>query len=261
MCTISSYMFMRFFAQKSCSPSRKPWSVVTTRAVSSQRSWRSKVVEQLAEQEIAERHDRVVVGAKLLAFLRQFVDAAVARPVADRPVPAGPEFLAEALRRRERLVRIERLDLQQPAVGVAVPIKKVETCGKALDGRKIPLLPDELAIDDVAPELVARVGGELALVIFFAKPLPRRLHHRLPGIALLSADELVGVVLGVIGGAAVLEIVEMVGDEVRVDARRLCSSSGKELSKGSSGPQLRCRKLSRPVCMSRRAGMHGRLPT
>ena len=37
--------------------------------------------------------------------------------------------------------------------------------------------------------------------------------------------------------------------------------SENELSNGSSGPQLRCRKFSLPVCKSRLAGMHGRLPT
>jgi hypothetical protein len=43
--------------------------------------------------------------------------------------------------------------------------------------------------------------------------------------------------------------------------RRSRIISANELSNGSSGPQLRCMKLRRPVCRSRRAGMHGRLPT
>jgi hypothetical protein len=58
----------------------------------------------------------------------------------------------------------------------------------------------------------------LALVVELAQPLPVRLHHRLPRVALLAADELVAVVAAVIGGAAVLPVVVVVGDQVAVDA-------------------------------------------
>ena len=155
-------------------------------------------------------------------------------------------------------MRIESLDLEQPAVRIAVAFKEFETVGEALDRREILLFLYELAIDDVLGEVLAPRFGELPLMVLFPQPFPMRLHHGLPWIALLSADKLVGVVAVVIGRAAVFPIVKVVRDQVAVDARLV-----EELGKGScrmapSGPQLRCRKLSRPVCMSRRAGMQGR---
>ena len=77
-----------------------------------------EIIDQLPKEEIAHRDDGVVVGPQLLAFLRQLVDAAIARPVADRPFPAGVERLLEARGRMERLVRIESLDLEQPVVRI-----------------------------------------------------------------------------------------------------------------------------------------------
>ena len=65
---------------------------------------------------------------------------------------------------------------------------------------------------------VAALLRELALVVHLPQPLPVRLHHRLPGVAFLAAHELVGVVAVVVGGAAVLPVVEVVGHEVAVDA-------------------------------------------
>ena len=114
-----------------------------------------EIVEQLAQQEVAQRDHRVVVGAQLLAFVWQLVDAAIARPVADRAVPAGVEGPSEAGRRRERLMRIEGLDLQQPVVGIAVAVEELEAMREALDRREILLVADELAIDDVLCEILA----------------------------------------------------------------------------------------------------------
>src|SRR6185437_34607 len=161
---------------------------------------------------------RVVIGAQLLAFLRQLVDAPIARPVADWAVPVGPERLPEPRRRLERLVRIEGLDLQDPVTGVAVAVEELEAAGEALDGRKILLLADELTVDDVVAHVAALLLAELARMIEFAQALPMRLHHRLPLVAFLAADEFVAVIARVIGGAAILPVVEMVGDEMAVDA-------------------------------------------
>ena len=60
--------------------------------------------------------------------------------------------------------------------------------------------------------------GELVRVVLLAQPLPVRLHHRLPGVAFLAADEFVAVVAVVVGRAAILQVVEVVGDQVAVDA-------------------------------------------
>ena len=81
-----------------------------------------EIVEQLAHQEIAQRHHGIVIGPQLLTFLGQLVDAPVARPVADGTGPVGLELVFEARRRGERLVRIKGLDLQEPVVRVTVQV-------------------------------------------------------------------------------------------------------------------------------------------
>ena len=108
-----------------------------------------EIIEQLAEQKIAQRDHGVIIGAQLLAFGRQFVDAAVSRPVADRTVPPGIERRLEARGRVERLMRIEGLDLEQPVVRLAVAIEEVEAVSKALHRRKVFFLLDEFTVDDV----------------------------------------------------------------------------------------------------------------
>ncbi len=86
---------------------------------------RVEIVQKLSHREIAQRDDGVVVGAQLLAFLRQLVDAAVARPIADWTVPARPEFLAKPLWCCERFMRVECLDLQEPVVRRLVPVEEL----------------------------------------------------------------------------------------------------------------------------------------
>ena len=177
-----------------------------------------EIIEQLAEQEIAQRDHGIIIGAQLVAFGRQFVDAAVARPVADRSVPAGIERRLETGGRGERLVRIEGLDLEQPVVRLAVAVEEVKAVGKALDRRKVFFLLDEFAVDDVLRAVLPPLGRELPRMILLTQPFPGRLHHRLPGVAFLAADELEGVVAVVIGGAAILPVMRMVGDQMAVDA-------------------------------------------
>ena len=62
-----------------------------------------------------------------------------------------------------------------------------------------------------------------------------------------------------VGGAAVLEIMVVVRHEVAVGAGAI-KPRREAVVEGFERPQLRCRKLSRPVCMSRRAGMQGSEP-
>ena len=207
-----------------------------------------EIVEKLSHQKIAKRDDGVVVGAQLLAFLWQLVDAAVARPVADRPIPAGPEFLAKSLGRGERLMRVERLDLQEPVVRCPVAVEELEAGGKTLHRRVFALFSDELAVDDVAAELVACRAAELPLMVHLAQALPRRLHHGFPRIALLPADEVVAVVAGVVGGATILEIMEVVGDEVAVDAG-LAQQLGKRIVERLERPPA-------PVEKAETSGLH-----
>ncbi len=215
-----------------------------------------ELVEQLAEQEVAHRDDGVVVGAQLLAFLRKLVDAAVARPVADRAVPAGLERLLEALWRLEGLMRIECFDLQHPIVRVAVALEEIEAVREALHRGKVFLLPDEFAVDDVLAEISPALIGELPLVIHLAQPLPVRLHHRLPRVALLPAHELVGVVAVVVGRAAILPIVEVVGDQVAVDAG-LVQDLRKGVVEGLHRPPTPVQE-GKPACQHVAARRHAR---
>ena len=102
-------------------------------------------------------------------------------------------------------------------------------------------------------------------LVMLGRPFPqhlldRRIDQRLPLVVLLPAQEFVGVEPGVITAAAGLEIVEVVGDQVGMDAPACRISVMAEVSNGSSGPQERCMKLGRPVCRSRRAGMQGSEP-
>src|SRR5262245_32813523 len=104
-----------------------------------------EIIEELAEEKVAHRDDRIVVCAKLLAFFRKLVDAPIARPVADGPGPAGVERSLEARRGMERLVWVEGLDLEEPAIGILVALQKLESMREALHGRKVLLVLDELA--------------------------------------------------------------------------------------------------------------------
>ena len=179
---------------------------------------RVHVVDKAPELVIAQGHDGGVVGADLFALRRPLGDPRIGRPVEDRAAVAGGIGLAEFGRRMKRLMRIEGFKMQQPVVRGAVALQELEPGIEAAHRRKILVLADELAIDHVARQLVAALLGELVRVVHLAQALPGRLDHRLPWVALLAADEIVGVVAVVISGAAVAPVVKMVRDQVRIDA-------------------------------------------
>ena len=100
-----------------------------------------EIVEQLSEQEVAHRHHGIVVRTQFLTFGRQLVDPTIARPVADRSVPAAVERRFEPSRRMEWLMRIEGLELEQPIVGVVIAVKEIEGVREALtDGKSFSSL-------------------------------------------------------------------------------------------------------------------------
>ena len=167
---------------------------------------------------IAQGHGRAVVGAQLVALVGRLVHAPVRRPIEHRPAVRRRIVGAERRRRVERLVRVERFDVQQPVVGVSVLREEVEPVVEAPDRREVAVLANELAVDDVLRVLVAPAFVDLQRVVHLAQPFPRRRHHRLPRIALLAADELERVVAVVVGGPAVLPVVIVVGHEVRIHA-------------------------------------------
>ena len=113
----------------------------------------------------------------------------------------------------EGLVRVEGLDLQEPVVVVAVAAQKVFGHGEGLRLRLQTLSCMKAAVDPVLTPhraVYPRVGHRFRYVGF------GDLAH--PGVALLAARELPAVVALVVGRAAVLEVMVVVGDEVRVNA-------------------------------------------
>lgn len=107
--------------------------------------------------------------------------------------------------------------MQHPIVGAAILVEESEGALETLRAREIRFSDHLLAVDLVLAAL--EIAGRVVVMVgvFFLEALDRRLHHRDPGIVLLPAHELPGVVAVVIGGAAILEIMEMVADQMAVD--------------------------------------------
>ena len=160
-----------------------------------------------------------VIGAQFVALFRAFGDARVGRPVEDRSAIAASD---SGLRNSAGAwkgscgSKVSRCSSHSsaPLVGVEEIHAGVETAHR----RKIRILADEFPIDQVARQLVPALRAELLRVVHLAQTFPRRLHHRLPRIAFLPADEVVCVVAVVVSRAAVAPVVEMVGDQVGINA-------------------------------------------
>ena len=118
-------------------------------------------------------------------------------------------------------MRIKGFDLQQPVVGIAVAVQKIQAMRKDLNRGEVLFLADEFAVDHMRAVL-GHIVHELQLmgVIFLAQAVPRRLDHGLPRIAFLTAHEFEGGITGVIGGAAILEIMIVIGDQMRMHIPR-----------------------------------------
>jgi hypothetical protein len=189
-----------------------------------------EIVEQLPEVVVAGRHERRVVGADLGDLLGRAPAALlVERPVEDAAAPAGRVLLLEARRRLERLVRIEALEHEEPRIGVAVQVEELEARREAARERQVLLVDHELAVDGVLDALPAAVVDVLRLApravevvvlrrVHRAQLLDGRLYHGLPRVVFLAADEVPRAEPVVIRGAAVLEVMQVVRDEVRMDA-------------------------------------------
>ena len=190
-----------------------------------------EVVEQLPEIVIARRDQRRIVGANLGDLLgRAAARFFVERPVEDAAPPARRILLLEARGRLERLVRVEAFEHQEPRIGGAVDVEKLECGGEATRERQVFLLGHELAVDrvlDALPATVVAIPGappariEVVVLrgVLLAKPLDGRLHHRLPRVVFLAADEVPGAEPAVVRGAAILEVVQVVAHEMGVNAR------------------------------------------
>ncbi len=177
-----------------------------------------EIVEQLAEVVVAGRHQRRIVGANLGDFLRRVADLLVHRPVEHAAFPTRLVGLLEFRRRIEGLVRVEALEHHEPVVRAAVEVEEFEAAGEAARQAIVLLVLHELAVDRVLQALPTLVEVIVLRGISGAEALERWLHHRLPRIVFLPANEVPGAEAAVVRGAAVLEVVHVVGDQMRVDS-------------------------------------------
>lgn len=118
----------------------------------------------------------------------------------------------------ERFVRIEAFQQQEPVVGVLVGFQELEAAGETARQAEVRLVVHVLAVDCALQPLLAGLEVVVLRGELLAHALQRRLHHRLPRIVFLAADEVPGLEARVVGGAAILEVVQVVGDQVGIDA-------------------------------------------
>ena len=176
-----------------------------------------EVVQQLAEIVVACGHERGIVGADLRDFFGGIGHLLVHRPVEHTTFPAGLVLLLEARRCIERFVRIEALQHHEPVVRVAIEIEEFETAGEAARQAVFLFVLHELAIDRMLQTLPSFVEVVMLGRILRAQAFERRLDHRFPRVVFLAANEVPGAEAAVVRRAAVLEIMHVIGDEVRMN--------------------------------------------
>ena len=115
--------------------------------------------------------------------------------------------IAVFLRRNERGVGIEALDLEQPVVLLVVGGQELSSLIEDLRLAHVLLGRPVLAVDPVLAQPVAKVGRHLGVGDL-----------RLPGIAFLATGALPAGILGVVGPATVFPVVAMVTAKVGVGA-------------------------------------------
>ena len=106
--------------------------------------------------------------------------------------------------------------MEKPVVIMAIAVEKFERGVKAPDAGKILFVDDSGPVDHSLQTMAAAGLLNLIWMIDFAEPLQGRLHHGDPGVRLLTADEVPSVVAGVVGGATVLEIMIVIGNQMAV---------------------------------------------
>ena len=165
---------------------------------------------------VAHAQQRCVVAPTLIDEGLLFGHGAVGRPVEQhgRAVlkKRWVEVLVLALGEK-RLVRVKGLDLQKPVVLRVVAADEFDAGLEGLRLRLVFLAAHVLSVDVILamPHAAARIA-RVRLYGWRIGHLPN------PRIALLAAEELPSVVLGVVGSAAGLPIVVVVADEVRRDS-------------------------------------------
>ena len=162
-------------------------------------------------------------------------------PAVTRPIPhllarcwkAGTEFG----RGMERLMRIENLELKEPVVVPGVRLQKRQAGIKRSHGREIRRLMDLRSIHRGLKAVARGIGFHLFGMVLRRERFIRRGNARYPRISLLPADEIPTVKGGVIGCAAVLEIVVVVGDQVAMDSRMMHQPRSSHIKRFQRSPR------------------------
>ncbi len=168
-------------------------------------------VEHLAEIGVAHAQQGGVFVAAMFHLGSGFLDRAIGGPVEMFPVilavMVGVEILVLALG-KERFVRVERLDLEKPAILGMVAADELEAGAEGVGLGLVFLAAQVPAVDPVLAAALAVEGVRDDRVGYLADP----------GVAFLAAEKFPGRVFRVVGRPAVLEIMVMIGGEMGVDA-------------------------------------------
>ena len=174
------------------------------------------VVEQSAKVLVAHTEQGRIVGPHFLHLERSFLAALVARPIQYWAGIARGVGLAKTRRRGKGLMRVEALEMQHPVVGVAVGIQKVKASFESARAAKISLFFHVLPVHHGLQAAIVRAFGLLHGVVHLPETLQGRLHHGLPFVPLLAPDKFPRRIAVVVSGPAILPVVVMVRDQVRI---------------------------------------------
>ena len=171
------------------------------------------LVEDVAEAGVAHAQQRCVVAPALIDECLLFGHGAVGRPVEQHGRAILKKLWIEVLvlaLGEKRLVRVKGLDLQKPVVLRVVAADELDAGLEGLRLGLVFLAAHVLSVDVVLamPHAAARIAR--------VRLYGRRIGHLPdPRVALLAAEELPSVVLGVVGSSAGLPVVVVVANEVR----------------------------------------------
>ena len=168
--------------------------------------------ENLPQVVIAHAQQRGVFMARMRHLVRRLLHFAIGRPVKMQPLIVMGIECPVVLLGKERLVRVKGLNLQEPIVGLGIAADEVNPRAKGARLGLLLLPAHEGPVHPILPPavMIAAWGHRLRDV--------GRSHLPDPGITLLTAMEIPGAVTGVIGRAAVLEVVIVVRAEMGIDA-------------------------------------------
>gem|GEM_PF-6821899 len=135
-------------------------------------------------------------------------------------VTFGLELFAIPCGRNERFVRIKRFDLQYPIVVTGMAINKIAGTGKTLSRGKVAIIDDPFAVRHIVQQHRSRRQVLRVQSIILNPRIRGRAQRRGPFVALLPTVIVITVVLGVVVARAILKVMQMVRDQMRIDTSR-----------------------------------------